>query len=47
MLYSIGPDLYVSVFGTRATFKYSNVSVDKRLFTSNIDVYYEIDLRVW
>ena len=46
MLYSIGPDLYVSVFGPRATFKDSNVAVDNRLFTSHIGVYYEIDL-VW
>jgi hypothetical protein len=47
MLYGIGPDLYVSIFGPRATFKHSNVAVDNRLFTSHIGVYYEIGVKVW
>jgi len=35
MLYSIGPDLYVSIFGPRAIFKPSDVAVDNRLFSSH------------
>jgi hypothetical protein len=47
VLYSIGPDVYVSIFGPRATYKLSNVAVDNKLFSSHIGVYYEIDVKVW
>ena len=46
ILYSIGPDLYVSILGPRATFMHSHVAVDK-LFSSHIGVYYETDVKVW